>query len=33
MARAEKEGCHAVLVKPIDAADFLAEVRELLGIR
>jgi two-component system, cell cycle response regulator DivK len=30
MARAQREGCHAVLVKPLDAEHFVAEVRDVL---
>ncbi len=30
MARAQREGCHAVLVKPFDAEHLVAEVKEVL---
>lgn len=30
MARAQREGCHAVLVKPLDAEHLVAEVRDVL---
>jgi two-component system, cell cycle response regulator DivK len=30
MARAQREGCHAVLVKPLDAEHLIAEVRSVL---
>jgi two-component system cell cycle response regulator DivK len=33
VARAQREGCHTVLVKPIDPGPFLAEIRGLLGVR
>jgi two-component system, cell cycle response regulator DivK len=31
LARARREGCHSVLVKPIDAARLVAELRGLTG--
>jgi two-component system, cell cycle response regulator DivK len=31
LARAQREGCHSVLVKPLDAGAFVAEVKGLLG--
>jgi DNA-binding response OmpR family regulator len=30
MARAQREGCHSVLVKPLDAEHLVAEVRGVL---
>ena len=30
MARAQREGCHSVLVKPLDAETFVAQIRGLL---
>ena len=32
MARAQREGCHSVLLKPIDAETFVAKIRGLLEI-
>src|SRR3954471_2119391 len=31
LARARREGCHSVLVKPVEAARLVAELRGLLG--
>ena len=30
MARAQREGCHSVLVKPLDAEHLVAEVKGVL---
>jgi two-component system cell cycle response regulator DivK len=31
LARAQREGCHAVLFKPVDAEAFVAEVKSVMG--
>jgi CheY-like chemotaxis protein len=33
VARARRDGCHCVLMKPIDATRLIAEIRALLGSR